>query len=344
MSDSDEDNDANLPSRDECEKRCQKFATVTGTDTALAMFYLQDRDWDLERALNAFFGGSSQDSTDASSKPVEEETPSQSDVVSDSEPHRFRLLSWNIDGLDDSNLKSRTKGVCDIINRDNPHMVFLQEVIPKSLKLIEKLCPQYQAIPGGRDDYFTAVLLKSGSVEFESSNIVQFFSSLMERNLLGVKCKIKGVPFLVMTSHLESCKEHSRERINQLKKAFSLMAKAGDDRSVIFGGDLNLRDPELDKAGGLPEGVLDLWEITGKRPEAKFTWDLQRNDNLEWNMKFRPRCRFDRLYLRHSKLKPAIKPVYFELVGIERLTSCQRFPSDHWGILTHFDILDRVDK
>ena len=45
MSDTD---DSNIPSAAECEARCQQFAAVTGTDTALAMFYLQDREWDVE--------------------------------------------------------------------------------------------------------------------------------------------------------------------------------------------------------------------------------------------------------------------------------------------------------
>ena len=51
MSDSDEDYEANIPPREECEERCQKFASVTGTDSACAMFYLQDRDWDLDVSL-----------------------------------------------------------------------------------------------------------------------------------------------------------------------------------------------------------------------------------------------------------------------------------------------------
>lgn len=43
--------DANLPSAAECEARCQTFAEITGTDTALAMFYLQDREWIVEVLL-----------------------------------------------------------------------------------------------------------------------------------------------------------------------------------------------------------------------------------------------------------------------------------------------------
>ena len=48
MSDSSDDDDANLPSAAECDRRCKEFADITGTDTALAMYFLQDREWSLE--------------------------------------------------------------------------------------------------------------------------------------------------------------------------------------------------------------------------------------------------------------------------------------------------------
>lgn len=48
---SEDNEDENLPSAAECEKRCQSFADITGTDTALAMFYLQDRNWNVEVSL-----------------------------------------------------------------------------------------------------------------------------------------------------------------------------------------------------------------------------------------------------------------------------------------------------
>ena len=113
-------------------------------------------------------------------------------------------------------------------------------------------------------------------------------------------------------------------------------------RVVIFGGDLNLRDTELAKIGGVPSHTVDLWEASGKRKEAQFTWDMSLNDNKEMpsGAKFKCRCRFDRLYLRQpSGETPKLKPVYFELAGIERLKDCRRFCSDHWGILSHLDIL-----
>jgi len=35
----------------------------------------------------------------------------------DSEPHRVRVLSWNIDGLDHNSIDLRTKAVCQIIDK-----------------------------------------------------------------------------------------------------------------------------------------------------------------------------------------------------------------------------------
>lgn len=96
---------------------------------------------------------------------------------------------------------------------------------------------------------------------------------------------------------------------------------------------------QLAAIGGIPQGIQDVWLATGGRPEAQYTWDMTRNDNLIIPGRFKPRKRFDRLYLRNSRPTAKLEPVYFELVGIERLKSVQRFPSDHWGLLTHYNKL-----
>ena len=98
---------------------------------------------------------------------------------------------------------------------------------------------------------------------------------------------------------------------------------------------------QLQCIGGPPKGVVDVWEASGQRPEAAYTWDLTRNDNLKFGGSFKPRFRFDRLYMRHSQ-SPTIDPVYTELIGLERIKNCGRFPSDHWGILTHYNILSKM--
>jgi len=56
---------------------------------------------------------------------------------------------------------------------------------------------------------------------------------------------VKGIPCMLMTSHLESTASHYAERQRQLKLAFELMTKCSPDQTVILGGDLNLRDKEV---------------------------------------------------------------------------------------------------
>lgn len=87
---------------------------------------------------------------------------------------------------------------------------------------------------------------------------------------------------------------------------------------------------------GIGKGFVDVWEATGKRPELKYTWDMVYNDNLQANFgRYRPRCRFDRIYYRDSKPSQFV-PVNLNLLGLKRLTPHVCFPSDHWGLLAHF--------
>ncbi|XP_021379378.1 tyrosyl-DNA phosphodiesterase 2-like isoform X1 [Mizuhopecten yessoensis] len=203
---------------------------------------------------------------------------------SDPEPHRIRLLSWNIDGLHDLSIKRRTQAVCDIINKEHPHVVFLQEVTALTQVILESGCPTYQVITGGNEEYYTCILLKVDQVELIHHQTLPFPDTRMMRNLLLV---------------------------------------------------------QVARIGGLPPGVHDIWEITGQRPEAAYTWDMSRNDNLVFSGKFRPKLRFDRLYIRGAE-PPTVEPVYLELVGLERVAKCGKYPSDHWGLLAHYNILSKV--
>ncbi|XP_076437917.1 tyrosyl-DNA phosphodiesterase 2-like [Babylonia areolata] len=377
-----------LPSAAECEQRCQRFAEVTGTDTALAMFFLQDRQWNLDQALNAFFeqsggaadsgaaGGASEVSVvrtcaDASSadpslgegdkekgnKGSSSSSSSSKTQVVDAEPHRIRVLSWNIDGLEAAHLKQRTRAVIDTIRKEKAEVALLQEVVGGSEAMLrEALGGDYRVLCGGtagKEGYYTAVLLHKSRAMLDDFTVVPFHSSMMGRNLVVVNCCVKGVPMTVMTSHLESTKSHAAERKRQLQAALKRMRESPAERTVVFGGDLNLRDKELEDVGGLPRGVADMWEATGSRKEARYTWDTFRNDNLGADTRWRSKQRFDRLFLRQREEEgggvggdggAAVKPVYFELVGLERLEGVRCFPSDHWGILTHFDILPSFDK
>ena len=72
----------------------------------------------------------------------------------------------------------------------------------------------------------------------------------------------------LLNTHLESTAEHADERMRQLEKCFDIMTKRPEDRTVILGGDLNMRDKEVTGVGGLPAGARDVWEQLGSRPEV----------------------------------------------------------------------------
>jgi tyrosyl-DNA phosphodiesterase 2 len=143
-----------------------------------------------------------------------------------------------------------------------------------------------------------------------------------------------------MNVHLESTKDFAKERVEQLVKCLSEIKLLNDDTTAILAGDMNIRDKEvasLSNGTGLPPNIKDVWEFLGKRKEAQYSWDTMRNTNLQLPGKFKPRMRFDRVYIRESQPSRLV-PTSFNLIGIEKVPGTQSFPSDHWGILTLFEM------
>lgn len=95
------------------------------------------------------------------------------------------------------------------------------------------------------------------------------------------------------------------------------------------------------EVGGIPTGVEDLWISCGSPKECQYTWNCMKNDNIGGfqGAEFKPRCRFDRIYVKHCSTDkgPIWKPVKFSLVGTERIHRYGRFPSDHWGVMIDFE-------
>ena len=259
----------------------------------------------------------------------------------------LRVLCWNIDGLDGEDLYKRTQAVIDFIKNRSPHVVFLQEVVAKSLSLLHaKLDSSYtlHISPKITFGYFPAILVTKKCPKIELDGEVGSFDfpgSTMGRHLLQLFIKVCGVPIALYTSHLESMKDYSGERMKQLKTCFEFVdeQRSKFGRVCIFGGDLNARDYEVSKVG-LPESTVDVWEACGSIEEHRYTWDISANDNLDWSFPHNPRLRFDRLYL--TKSGGYVAPKYFELVGKERIVVCDRFPSDHWGMYAMFDVSELI--
>lgn len=252
----------------------------------------------------------------------------------------MKFITWNLDGLDDKNLKKRTRAVIKLIQKHEPDIVFFQEVIMETCEYFERKLPEYKCIRGtlgefgsSEGHYFTLTLLRVFTIFYDRHYIVDFPGSCMKRNLVITEAHMGKLKLQLVNTHLESTQEHSAERVNQLKAAFNECKKFGDDYTVIFGGDLNLRDRETQT----PAGFFDLWEFCGSPKEFKFTWDMTKNTNHSNFEKFKPKCRFDRVYFKFSEPKRA-KPKHFALVGFEKVPSTQSFPSDHWGVVVLFDL------
>ncbi|XP_048471391.1 tyrosyl-DNA phosphodiesterase 2 isoform X3 [Rhincodon typus] len=245
------------------------------------------------------------------------------------------LLTWNIDGLDLANLQERARGVCACLALYSPDIVFLQEVIQPYYLYLKKRAVSYTIIPGDEDDYFTAIMLKKSRVKLLEQEITPFPTTSMKRNLLAVQVNIAGNELCLMTSHLESTKAHSQERVKQLEIVLKKIKEAPENVTVIFGGDTNLRDQEVTKVGGLPEGVLDVWEFLNKPEHCRYTWDTKTNNNLK--AQYTCRLRFDRVFYRAAS-EGQIVPQQMTLVGQDKL-DCGRFCSDHWGLLCDFDVI-----
>lgn len=182
--------------------------------------------------------------------------------------------------------------------------------------------------------YFNAILLRKATIKpTRELQCKHFTTSRMGRHLLTQHALFhNNIKLTLMTSHLESTKDHAQERKNQLKDILYTEISSQDaNQFVIFGGDLNVRDKEVE-AVCIPWRINDMWEACGSNKATKYTWDTSVNDNLD--MPWKCKLRFDRIYYRENG-SVSLNPVCFKLVGQERLASgC--FPSDHWGIWFEF--------
>lgn len=337
---------------------CEEFAAVAGTDAAVAQCYLAENEWEMERALNSFFEADLEKVFEVDLSPERETGPKAKkqkveekasgdciDLTADSpasarkpseedDNNKLSLISWNVDGLDTDNLAERARGLCSYLVLYTPDVVFLQELIPPYVQYLKKRAVSYLLIEGGEEGYFTGMMLKKSRVKFRESEIVTYPTTQMMRNLLVAQVDFKGQKVCLMTSHLESCKGHAEERMKQLRVVMQRMREAPDDVTVLFGGDTNLRDPEVAKVG-LPPSVCDVWERLGKQEHCRYTWDTKANSNK--TVPYVCRCRFDRVYFRPATKDgvPRLAPDHMALLGLDKL-DCGRFTSDHWGIYCSF--------
>lgn len=234
----------------------------------------------------------------------------------------LRLVTWNLDGLEDRHLDVRTEAACLalLLRPAPPDVVLLQEVVPRSF--LAHLRPHfahagYAIVPSQppEREYFVAAMIRDGS-RVKTAWRAPFRGSRMGRELLGVQLAHEGREWLVCTAHLESLKPSREERRAQLATvAAALAAHAGP---AVFAGDTNLRDEELPGVPGI-DGIVDAAVLAG-RPAA--TWFPRKGASRG--------MRFDRVLL---DARTPWRPAPLRLLGEEPVDEADRMRiSDHLGI------------
>lgn len=254
----------------------------------------------------------------------------------------LRVITWNLDGLNDTYLAMRTHSCVSILRSAGASVIFLQEVVPSSLRILqEELQSAYDFIVPVENSplkHFVAMLVQRGKLERERGSWRPYLHSQMGRGLLHVTAHITdsgdiGPKLQLCTTHLESCHNSSHVRKVQLNTALHLAAeeaaKENADDAVIMAGDLNLRDHEartcLAAAQQARRSYDDAWVQCGEEATTRWTWNPAINKNAVSTSASKPTCRFDRVYTRK------LQATKFELIGQDPLWN-KAFLSDHWGV------------
>ena len=138
-----DEEDKDLPSAADCQKRVEQFVEITNTDEALAQFYLQDREWNLESSIQAYFAENVTDNEGEGRSVAEEAGPkapkrakhtdgggkdqerSADKSTEEAVVDHFTFVTWNLAGLDDKNLGERTDHAVKLLLERNVDVIFL---------------------------------------------------------------------------------------------------------------------------------------------------------------------------------------------------------------------------
>lgn len=324
------------------EEAIEQFLDVTNTDSReVAEYYLSVSNGDLQSAIEMIFADSAGASCSQGSGNEDDCV-----IVGDEKP-AISVLEWNIQGLLGDFLQERTVAIVDIIRKHSPTVVMFQEVILETyLYMKSALKSNYSAFSPAESGsscghYFTSIFVNKSIFKSCTAKVIPFPTSRQGRDILIVEGRCHNLDVAVLTSHLESTKPGEQERKNQLAILYSQMMQFPSTRTVIFGGDTNLRDAEFNSVVSSGNfniaSVKDVWEMLGSPKDTRYSWDLQKNDNQIKNGK--ARLRFERMYSRveNPTSKQHYKPKAIKFVGMDRLL-CGLFPSDHWGIFTTYGV------
>jgi exonuclease III len=262
----------------------------------------------------------------------------------------FKLLTYNIDGLNQYELVTRTTEIIGLILSEDADVIQLQEVVPDTAPVITKCLKEngYQicGTTNGSNvkfndlgHYFTMTFVRTSFASNVRVNRVAFSGggeSFQGRDLLQTVFQFNGVQVMSLNCHLESTgtafkSPESFIRQAQLDQAMRTMIS--HNGPAFVGGDLNIRDTEatfvlnkhnnaLKKPNERKVVLSDVVEYlhpkgTTKGDKSCNTWvmpDRTTGRSME--------CRFDRVYATNY---PGFYPLQVKLIGDEKIFDSNEF-------------------
>lgn len=235
-------------------------------------------------------------------------------------PVHLRVLTWNLAGLSDALLDERTEAACFamLLRTPPPDVVLLQEVVRRTWH--GHLRHHFRAAgfkpvpadPTATPHSYFALAFVGPRVEIVAGE-VRDLPTRMGRSLVCVDGRCDGHPVRVLTAHLESLAGGRPERRLQMDEIARTLREV--DGAALFGGDTNLRDPEL---SGLDlAGIDDAWESLGRPADLAPTWAHPEG---------KVPARYDRFLLRGLRAESMV------FVGDRPFGEGRDRPSDHVGV------------
>jgi predicted kinase/endonuclease/exonuclease/phosphatase family metal-dependent hydrolase len=279
---------------------------------------------------------------------------------------RLKVLTWNVNSDEvDGGTPLRLKAIISEIKTSVADVIFLQEV---SLNFKTMLQQQFghaydfeDCSSHAKEPFFVMIMLRRCRMTVLSSKRIDFQGggqSNMGRHILLVETQLAGwnTNIILMTAHLESCKENSEIRVLQYEQLLRLIVQAPAACVQICGGDFNLREAEDKKArkrlkdAGIDVGlVVDTYDAAGRPFEASCTWRRKMDKTADARS---IQARFDRQMFRSGSadFKLAAEDGVTllglqDVAGIDGETACRAgfsTPSDHFGIFCEYILGDEL--
>ena len=222
----------------------------------------------------------------------------------------LRVVTWNVNGLRTVDSEARTRAVIAELQRMEPcDVICLQEVTPSQAEAFRDALKSWAWHDGDDRSAYTCMLgLRSG----HGSAPISWTDLEGGAGMLTADVEHAAGSLRVVCAHLAAGRLASRTRAAQLTEAL-------DRGADIVAGDVNIGSADAIDVGKW----RDAWIEAGTPQEAKYTWDAVENALVPRRGFFKPRQRFDRVYLAEGA-PWSVKEL--RLVGS---ATC----SDHFGVL-----------